>query len=632
MDLTKIKKQIDTHEIIFFDVFDTLLKRDVCQGKDVFSLVEKKYNKIYQAKISFIQDRPKAETQARKECKYREVNIEEIYQFLPYDETVKKDLLKLELEVENDICRPYFPMQQLYEYCIQNHKKIYIVSDMYLPACSIERILNKNGYAGYCRIYSSCDYRVTKWENGNLFKRIVNDENLQKKDILHIGNDKVADFKMAQKQGIDAYLIDEPTIQCRYSSRNYLFGYRCMEKFIDDSLQRSNDAVYQLGYEVFGPILYGYTRWLHNQCHSLQIQKLFFFSRDGYLLKKAFDSLETGINTSYFYTSRKALIVPLMQFYSNASDLLTCYKSWDRQFSWHYLFDRFNIPRQIYSPVLQSNQISAEEELTYSGIMTSSKVKSVFDQLKEYWVGNSKEQYGLLQNYMDEQQFNGRVGIIDMGAGCSIEYALNALLQKAKRQVKPYYLYVHTEKENTQQRFRYLDSSSKNHQFHCLLRFCYMFLEIMLAAPQGTVSGYEQINDQIEPILEKNEYDIPFRESSEADYIARLQNGALDFVKDFSMGLGKYVDVSQEIALANFFGFGLTPSKKDLEIWGDFKIQMDGYTSLIEPSLTTSYFLHPKSFAKNMLRSVWPSGFFVKQTGSRYLMKLFYNLYSVCKK
>lgn len=164
-----------------------------------------------------------------------------------------------------------------------------------------------------------------------------------------------------------------------------------------------------------------------------------------------------------------------MQFYSNASDLLSCYKSWDRQFSWHYLFDRFNIPSQIYSPVLQSNQISAEEELTYSALMTSSKVKSVFDQLKEYWVGNSKEQYELLQNYMEEQQFNGCVGIIDMGAGCSIEYALNALLQKAKRQVKPYYLYVHTEKENTQQRFRYLDSSSKNHQFHCLLRFCYMF-------------------------------------------------------------------------------------------------------------------------------------------------------------
>lgn len=131
----------------------------------------------------------------------------------------------------------------------------------------------------------------------------------------------------------------------------------------------------------------------------------------------------------------------------------------------------------------------------------------------------------------------------------------------------------------------------------------------MLAAPHGTVSGYKRINDQIEPILEKNEYDIPFRESSEADYIARLQNGALDFVKDFSAGIGKYVDVSQEIELSNFFGFGLTPSKKDLEIWGDFKIQMDGYTSLIEPSLTTSYFLHPKSFAKNLLRSVWPSGF-----------------------
>lgn len=632
MDLNQIKKQIDAHKIIFFDVFDTLLKRDVCQGRDAFSLVEKKYNTVHSSNLHFAKERQEAEALARKKCKFSEVNIAEIYQFLPYTQMVRNELLQLELEVEKDICRPYFPMQQLYDYCVQKHKTIYIVSDMYLPACSIEQILTKNGYAGYCRIYSSCDYRVTKWENGDLFNRIVTDENLTKKDILHIGNDKIADFKMAQHQGIDAYLIDEPARQSRYHSRKHSFTYQCMEKFIDDSLQKSDDTVYQLGYEVFGPILYGYTMWLMKQCHSLKLKKLFFFSRDGYILKKAFDLFKTDVETIYFYTSRKALIVPLMHFYPTAKEFLQCYKSWDRQFSWQYVFNRFNIPSTIYTPVLTSNHINIQEPLTYSSLLTSSKVEVIFDQIKEYWFNHSKEQYKLLLQYMDEKQFDGRVGIIDMGAGCSIESALDSLLQKSKRQVSPYYLYVHTEKENTKHRFKYLDSSSKNHQFHCLLRFCYMFLELILAAPHGTISGYKQGENQAEPILERNEYDIPFRESSEADYIARLQTGALDFVKDFSSGLGKYIDISCEEALKNFFDFGLTPNIKDLEIWGNFKIQLDGYTPLINASNEHISIIHPKMFGKNMLSSVWPSGFFVKQTGSRNLMKLFYNVYSAIKK
>ncbi len=628
MDTETIQHKIDEHEIIFFDVFDTLIKRTVPKGKDVFRLVENLYDKKFFTKSDFSNKRIMAEKTAREKCTYREVNLDEIYEFLDMDVAAANILKKMELEAEADVCIANEPLYYVFQYCLQKHKSVYIVSDMYLSAEQIDYILQINGYHGYVKVYSSCDVRLTKWENGDLYKQIIQNEYLDQKKILHIGNDRNADYKKAKKWGIEAFLIpEEKNFGRYYQHSNKNFTYQCMELFIGNKLLEQNNLAYELGFEVFGPILYGFTKWLLQQCKMLNLKKLFFFSRDGYLLKKSFDLMHTDIATTYFYISRKAIITPILQFDSSFQEILNHYKSWDKTFSWQYVFKRFNIPAHVYEPILKKMGIDSQANMTLTDLLQAKDAKTIFMQLTPLLRSNSEEQLLLLKRYMNEKNFSGTLGIIDMGAGCSIEFALNELLNQTDIAVTPYYLYLHSAVESTAHRKKYLDSGLGNPRLNAMLRFCYMFLEIILAAPHGTVSGYKETDSRITPVLESNEYEVPFKGTTEAQYIEILQKGALDFVQQFQQRLGKYIDIEEADALIGFEHFGITPLTEDIRLWGDFQILLDGYTQLIASPTSSSYFLHPVRFFKDMLHNVWPAGFFMKHISCRAAMNLLFTAY-----
>ena len=71
---SKILDKILDYDIISFDIFDTLIKRDINKPTDVFELIEEKYNiKNYKNM------RIKAEKTARDNSNCEEVTLDEIY-------------------------------------------------------------------------------------------------------------------------------------------------------------------------------------------------------------------------------------------------------------------------------------------------------------------------------------------------------------------------------------------------------------------------------------------------------------------------------------------------------------------------------------------------------------------------
>ncbi len=67
----------------------------------------------------------------------------------------------------------------------------------------------------------------------------------------------------------------------------------------------------KLGYHVLGPLCYGFVRWLVEEARSEGIRSLHFLSRDGWMLKQAFDRLPAeltqGLTSHYLYSSRRAV-------------------------------------------------------------------------------------------------------------------------------------------------------------------------------------------------------------------------------------------------------------------------------------------------------------------------------------
>lgn len=134
---------IDKNKIVFFDVFDTLIKRYVEKPEKIFNIVELRYQNLYGVKIDFFKRRKEAEKIARKKYTYTEVNLDEIYTelLIYYRKDVCDILKKLELSAELDFCLPNEEIKAVFNYCINNKKRVFIISDMYLKYNTIAEML-----------------------------------------------------------------------------------------------------------------------------------------------------------------------------------------------------------------------------------------------------------------------------------------------------------------------------------------------------------------------------------------------------------------------------------------------------------------------------------------------------------
>lgn len=629
--MNMLKTLIDTHSVISFDVFDTLIKRNVADPDDLFAMVERRYPKEYKTYFPFVSERKAADKKARKTSPYREVNIDEIYNVIKqkFGEVIANRLKNLEIEVELDFCIGNSEILKWYQYCRSQNKKIYILSDMYFPAEIIERILGKNGITGYNHLFSSCDERVTKWGKGDLFVRFLETEGITSDEVLHIGNDKRADFDMARKAGLDAYLISDHKKRISYfGERSSVSGedqlsYACLKRFCQNHLTGQESREYQIGFEVFGPLLNAYLLWMHQKVRELHIDKIFFFSRDGYVLQRGFKAMQFHDANCYFWASRRAIIVPYLQFCHNLEEMVQCYRSWPRQFTMEVLFTRLGLQIEQYTHILAEYGFQKNTVLNLEQIKADPQIQLLFKEIEPSIIVHSKEQSKLLLAYMKKEKMNGRIAIVDVGAKCSIELALRKLVQKHNLEIDPFGIYINIFQEENQKRYSYFNATNDK-AIVALLRFCYMFLEVFLSAPHGTVLGYTEKDGEVKPVTAKYEYE---KLKEEQQKIQDLQDGAVAFTELFQKELGSYVTWNHELVLRNFQNFGLTPAYEDAVRWGDFRFWADSFLPMAKPQSRMYYLRHGSSFINDLRDSLWPAGFLMRLMHSKYINQMLFYLY-----
>ncbi len=203
----ELLKQIEGKMTVSFDVFDTVVKRDVTRPKDVFALIESRLREGTEPCVEhFYAQRVEAERAARQTNHGREVALEEIYRQIPVSDEQRLELMQLECQTEIEVSRPNIPIKHVYDACVQQGKKILFISDMYLPSNVIWQILWKNGYnTGH--LYVSCEAGRTK-RDGRLFTYVQKAEDLTIDGWLHIGDAIPGDFLSPKRLGIKTLLIN----------------------------------------------------------------------------------------------------------------------------------------------------------------------------------------------------------------------------------------------------------------------------------------------------------------------------------------------------------------------------------------------------------------------------------------
>ncbi len=281
--------------VLSLDCFDTLLWRRGQAPKDVFC----------DLKIAggAAQRRMAAEAKARiaRGC---EVTLDEIYRMLMpgADDDARYAAMQVELDAEAQHCYAYEPIVRLLEVARARGMMTMIVSDTYLNAGQLIDLIERAGgdrVIGLIdNIFCSSDYGMPK--AGGLFAPVLDQIGIAAGHILHLGDNRVADHDAPRKLGIQGIHMRQFT----HAQEAQLRLEAAAATFADPAVRGAKpalqlhrpvlasrpdmDAAGALGFDVIGPVLTGFDRWLEGEEARLAAQtgrpvKTVYLLRDGHL-------------------------------------------------------------------------------------------------------------------------------------------------------------------------------------------------------------------------------------------------------------------------------------------------------------------------------------------------------------
>lgn len=322
-DINNLKAEIDHHEIISFDIFDTLIMRNTLYPEDVFNIIE---NKVSHKGVILDDFRDKR-IAAEQSIDCISPNIYTIYDAYQKKEgftaDLKRILLDYEIAIENKVLIIRESMVDMMNYAINKHKPVYLISDMYFPKELIAIILNNLGISGYTDILVSCDYHQTKFTG--LYHTFM--ELHPSNSYLHIGDNEIADGFCAKANGMDIYIIHSAYSLFENSSygsilkKQLSLNERSMlglfiSKIFNNPFYENDhrkpyvDNIKDVSYLYFAPLILKLVLWLIEKLQEDNYQRILFSARDGFLIQELYDFIKQTLNIKglpnsiYFQASR----------------------------------------------------------------------------------------------------------------------------------------------------------------------------------------------------------------------------------------------------------------------------------------------------------------------------------------
>lgn len=317
-NLSKIKKIIDEHDVISFDVFDTLLTRLVVHPQDVFALVEisLKRQGINISDFKYHRISSELESDGRK--------LDDIYFTMKKKLSLSDELIetikKTEIHVEEQVLQARREVFELYKYSKNNNKIIIIVSDMYLPKQVISDLLHANGIEESERVFVSCEEGADK---ANGLYDIVKEKIGREKKYIHLGDNQFLDGICPKNSGMDSYVIPRAYdyfLSCGFDNTsnyiNTINDSRIIGNIMANHFSNRSKLCFISLKEVADifcvPFVILYLDRIIKLAKQNNYDGILFPARDGYILKDLYDIIAEryGLTTNTYYiaSSRKLMI------------------------------------------------------------------------------------------------------------------------------------------------------------------------------------------------------------------------------------------------------------------------------------------------------------------------------------
>lgn len=592
--------KIRNYKYVSFDIFDTLILRNVLNPNDIFKIIQNKVhiNDFYTKRIN-------AEKEAVRKSLKEEITLEEIYsnitELKSYNEKEYVMNLEKETEIKYSTFNPIF--KEIIDYCRKNHMKIIIASDMYLDESTIKSILEKNGVE-YDYLYLSSKIKLRK-SRGKMYNYILKDLGISKNELVHIGDNKLSDYIIPKMMGIKSILYTKSNDKC--SCVNNIADNICFS-FIRNKIMPENNKYYNFGFKYLGMLIYGMCQWIHEEAELRNINSIYFIARDGFILKKAYDLIYKNEQTKYLYLSRRSLTVPMLRDVQSMKDILDRITYIKRKETMDTFMHKLGIDDESFIDELKNKYAN---EFKRNDLLTE-QYEELFDDIKEQIKDNAQNEFdnclGYLQNNIDDE----KIIIVDLGWYGTIQKCLERILEKTDKRydITGCYLGVIPKKDSDYELrsakgyiYDYRDINVYNQK---LIFGFNGLIESIFTADHGSVKKYNGMKENYVPVLEQWEND-------NWSIISKIHEGALNFVK----GIKNYLDyngssISSEAAFAGLNNLLTKPSLKDVQSFQDIIFYDSYYKKLVNFRGRLFYMKNFKTMLDDFGVSNWKIGFLKK--------------------
>lgn len=628
-------------EVVSFDVFDTIILRRCTTPNGVFEracrLAGCDVTRPGLAE-SFTQHRSLAEAKTRKavlrETGSGEVTIEQIYARFPrhlfgLNNLSPEDLADAEFQAELDLCVANPDLLSFYGTARNAGMRTGFVSDTYWNSERLGRLI-RNIAPGqqWDFLYASCDHGSSKSEN--LFRKVLKEQELSGRQMLHIGDNSVADIEAPKKLGIETH-------HCRQASTYFagllqreasLFalaapaaahgqrldaGLRSLRRSIANRLSTEADA-FSLGATVVGPIMAAFDRFVHEEIEKLSTGSrqvaVAFLARDGFLPYQIWTA-QNRQSVGYAEINRRAAALAAVDDAIGFKPLLPG-------------IDKIDHAAVVEMIGADSSQLRAFFARQPGGVIDGETLCTKLPQLL------GKETVGKLAGSMRGGLFEHMrqtipgfdtatdLVLVDLGYSGSVQKGLRRAMAAAGLGIRLHGLYLLTKDDSLQadngDTMRgFIDDLTVSPQTKLTLLSNIAVLEQLCSAPDGSVRSYQNGRPVREPDV---------REARQTELSRQVQAGAIHFAEQLApfrdMGLDPFTAGETRAAWAATLlaRLLLMPTDDEILLLGNVQHDVNLGTKMIVPladQAKASDWLVAWSFSEAAgmpAPPMWPAGSF----------------------
>jgi predicted HAD superfamily hydrolase len=604
----ELRVSMAENDAISFDLFDTLAERDFAEPHELFLYIEPKIQRyLNNRNFKFHYFRCQAEADTRRPTRGEfEVTLDEIY--LKFSEITglnsrqTKFIQQAEVDAEIALIKVKRFMKKEYDFSKLLCNSRTIISDIYLEQDVIEKILNNIGVTEYDHLLVSATTKTRK-HNGSLYPEYLQwlEECFQipANKALHVGDNDHADGKMAEKNGLNTYVLPKAMDNYKTSKIADVLRATFVTKGISTSVlhglfsnrfysanwarthQKSvfNSEPYNYGYIALGPMVLGFVQWLYRKAKTQGISDLYFLARDGWILKKVYDeyykNVEGAPKSHYLYCSRRAVMLPSIENEEDIIELAS--QSFNARSITDFLESRFGIDTKLVNSRTWKKHAYKPSDIV-SPYHDQKRFISFLKDIKHLILDKASQERKSYIDYLDSMGFiesaeNGKPAVVDIGYSGSMQYYLKKMLGLEKLPGFYFLTHHHSRDHFTEEIFEGYLQDLDDHRIayrHPLNDHIFIF-ESALSSPEGSLVSIDGVGDERKLIL------LDAEEEIRRQYLVKaIHAGAFDFASDFTTRFGNYrfeFEIPPLLSTQIIFNFANHPSGLDAAMFADFEVE-----------------------------------------------------------